>query len=97
MKRIVKKLNMATIVICVVTILGLFISMCKANEFEREKTIIKAILALVLLVPILVCHLANNKLETVYCKKRIIFMAIITLLFGNIISGILMLSMNEME
>ncbi|MBQ8426771.1 MAG: hypothetical protein IJX16_03300 [Clostridia bacterium] len=97
MKDTIKLINLLTIVGCVIAIIILFITIGFLNNFPGEDVIAKrrALIALLLLVPIMVCNFANGRLEKTHHRKGKIFVAILTLLFGNVVSGILMLRISD--
>lgn len=93
MKRTIKAINLLTVAICVVAIIVLcaFIYKMHFNGIDSKEKIM-AILSFVLLIPILVCQASNTALEGRYRRKTYIAISVITLIFGNVISGILMLN-----
>ena len=97
MKSIIKRINLYTIIACVLAIIGLFISILLLDNLPGQDEIAecRAIIACVLLVPILVCYYANKKIERVHRNKMLFRTAIITLIFGNVVSGILMLRISN--
>ena len=54
-----------------------------------------ALISLIYLIPITVCSIAIIKLNNVSTKKELTAISIITLIFGNIIAGIIMLTIND--
>lgn len=97
MKSIIKRINLYTIIACVLAIIGLFVSIVLLDNLPGQDEIAKrrAIIASALLVPILVCYYANKKIERVHRRKRLLPTAIVTLIFGNVVSGILMLRISN--
>ncbi len=92
MKKAIKTINLLTVLLCGVAIIVLWICIYKMhldNSDAKEK--IMAIFTFVLLIPILVCQMSNTALEVRYRRNTYIIISVITLIFGNLISGILML------
>lgn len=58
---------------------------------------VSILLAIICLVPAIVCWIAYVKLCNASFKSDIIVISIITLIFGNVIAGILMLLIPESE
>lgn len=99
MRRVIKLINLFTIIACVITICVLFISIALLTNAPGEDVIAKtrALIALVLLVPIIVCNFSNRKIERLYGRKNIIPIAILTLILGNVVSGILILRLDGIK
>ena len=57
--------------------------------------IIFIIYSFFLIPPIIVCTIANNKLKTALSTKDLLPIGIVTLILGNMISGIMMLIMKD--
>ena len=104
MKIVAKIFNWITIIFCAVSfvlvVAGIIILGILAKYSNEMLTVFY--LAVLLfptviptLIPIIVCAISNRKLKKATCKKDILVIAIITLLVGNLISGICMLCMDE--
>ena len=99
MKTAIKVLNILTIVGCAIAMVIILFSSCAAcAEMPEYGSVIGGAIFLyeiLLLVPIIVCAIANSKVANAYSKSELTGIAIITLLLGNLISGILMLVITD--
>ena len=104
MKLAIKILNWLTIIIGLVitlslSVFGIIISINAMKNslfyYEVIKGFILLVLAILFLIPSIVCFISNYQLKRVKTRDNLKVMGIITLLFGNLISGILMLCIND--
>ena len=60
-------------------------------------TIIGMVTGVIAIIPVIVGFLALKKMKTATCKKDLTVMAVLNLIFCNMIGGILMLCLPESE
>ncbi len=98
MRKAIKIINIITMIVCALVIFGSFVncwvSFIKTNE---EIPLFKFIPTLLLLIPIVVCNLTNEKVEFALSAREFKVFWLITLIGGNIISGLLMLYLYKAE
>ena len=103
MKTAIRVLNILTIIGCII---GAVVMILYGCVMEKELSAVGAdglggtlgiILAFVMLIPAIVCAIANSKVSNARQKSELTAIAIITLLFGNFLSGILMLVINDQD
>ena len=101
MKTAIKVLNILTMVGCIIGAVVMLLYGCVLEdafseiEIQGAGSTIGVILALLMAIPAIVCGIANSKLSKAQFKSDLVGIAIVTLIFGNLISGILMLTIND--
>ena len=99
MKTVAKVFNWLTIGFCLFFILIFFLFAILFFLLEDGAAfpagIIFIIYSFFLIPPIIVCAIANNKLKTATSTKDLLPIGIVTLILGNMISGIMMLIMKD--
>ena len=99
MKTVAKVFNWLTIGFCLFFILIFFLFAILLFLIEDGAAfpagIIFIIYSFFLIPPIIVCVIANNKLKTATSTKDLLPIGIVTLILGNMISGIMMLIMKD--
>lgn len=99
MKTVAKVFNWLTIGLCSFFILIFFLFAILFFLIEDGAAfpagIIFIIYSFFLIPPIIVCAIANNKLKTATSTKDLLPIGIVTLILGNMISGIMMLIMKD--
>lgn len=106
MKKVINIFNWLTVVICILIIIfvivfSIFLGLSQGKNGNSLASIF-AIISFVffcipLLIPISVCIISNYQLKKAKERNEIKIMGIITLLFGNIVSGILMLCLEDKD
>ncbi len=106
MKTAIKVLNVLTIIGCLIGAVVLFINGCSTMNMLSDLGVsevgdiigpLYCVLAIVMVIPVIVCGIANSKLASARCKSDLTGIAIVTLILGNLISGILMLIINDAD
>ena len=101
MKIVVKVFNWITIGICSLLIFMFIMFSILLFLIDEEGMFIGGIIFLIysmlLILPIVVCSISNYKLKTTKTQKELVPIAIVTLILGNMISGILMLIMKDSD
>ena len=104
MKTIAKIFNWITIIFCSISFILIVVGIIVLGILaEYNKDVLAAFYLAILLfptvipmlIPIIVCAISNRKLKKATCRKDIKVMGIITLLVGNLISGICMLCLED--
>lgn len=101
MKTAIKVLNILTVIGCVIGGIILMWSSCVVGDMLASEGYgslgagLGFVYLIIAAIPAIVCLIANSKLNSATCKSDLTVIAIITLLFGNFISGILMLVISD--
>lgn len=103
MKKAIKVLNILTMVasgfLAVICLFG-SCAVCSNPEMAEVATYTGGtmfVCIIIALIPLFVCYFANKKLEEATTKSDLTVIAIVTLLLGSTISGILMLIIDDYE
>lgn len=101
MKTAIKVLNILTVIGCVLCGIILLWSSCAVGDILATEGYgslgagLGFFYVAISAIPAIICLIANGKLNKATCKSDLTAIAIITLLFGNLISGILMLCITD--
>ena len=101
MKTAIRVLNILTVIGCVLAGIILLWSSCVVGDILVSEGYgslgagLGFIYVIIAAIPAVICLIANNKLNKATCKSDLTVIAIITLLFGSFISGILMLCITD--
>ena len=99
MKTVAKVFNWLTIGFCSFFILIFIMFSILFFLIDLEDMFIGGIVflfySMLFILPIVVCAIANNKLKTATSTKDLLPIGIVTLILGNMISGIMMLIMKD--
>ena len=100
MKIAIKIFNFITIILCVVGAFSMLI-MGIITEYTSVYASIGIgmgiLIWLILIIPAFINGIANSKLDEATSPKELILIGIIILLMGNLISGVLLLSLSEKD
>lgn len=101
MKTAVKILNIVGVILDLIVVVVLMCLSCTVNNYlkaEGMPTLGPALWLIPLFTTIIasaICLLVNYKLERAVSRRELIGVGILNLVFANLISGILMLCMND--
>ena len=104
MKTAIKVLNILTIIGCIIAGIIMMMSSCAignliaSSGLHGYKSIGEGLGFLgfiIIAIPAIVCLIANIKLDSAFYKSDLTGIAILTLIFGNFLSGILMLCITD--